>query len=310
MNRHQAAFRLAAEHGLLRFAAWGRSMWPLLRPGDTAIAEPLDGAPREGDVLVFRMGDRFVAHRFIGRLPDGRLRLHGDFTLDEDPPLPPDAALGRVVAIERNGRRIDLDAGWPRALAFAIPLLRQRLPGLLRRARVAAGRSMDIIDHAWTASPLRRVRRKITPAFTVALATAADAADLTEYDLGRGRPASEYDHLAPGEFTVIARLRGRIVGCTHAIDPPWTRAARLAGNLWIHDTHVARAHRGLGIGRAVSRAALDELHRRGVPRVRVAIRDENRRSCALYESLGFARFGHADGHVLLELALAHPEHLG
>src|SRR5262249_27747075 len=111
------------------------------------------------------------------------------------------------------------------------------------------------------------------------------------------------------EFTVIARLGGRIAGCTHVLDPPWTRVARLAGDLWIHDTHVARVFRGLGIGRAVSRAALDELHRRGVPRVRVAIRDENRRSRALYESLGFANFARVEGHVLLELALARPEQL-
>ena len=304
MNRDQAAFRLASEHGLLRFAAWGRSMWPLLRPGDTAIAEPLSGEPREGDVLVFRMGDHFIAHRFIGWLPDGRLRLHGDFTLDEDPPLAPEAALGRVVAVERGRTRIALDAGLPRLLAFVLPALRRRLPGLMRAARTGASRIVQAVDHTWTAPPLRRVRRKVAPAFSVALATPADAADLAHYDRGRGRPDGEYDHLQEGEFTVIARLGGRIAGCTHVLDPPWTRLARMPGDLWIHDTHVARVHRGLGIGRAVSRAALDELHRRGVARVRVAIRNENRRSRALYESLGFANFAQVEGHVLLELALA------
>jgi RimJ/RimL family protein N-acetyltransferase len=309
VNRDQAAFQLAAEHGLLRFAAWGRSMWPLLRPGDTAIAEPLDGAPREGDVLVFRTGERFIAHRFIGFWPDGRLRLHGDFALDEDPPLAPESALGRVVAIERGGRRISLDAGLPRLFAFAMPLLRQRVPRLLRSARKAATRSLESIDRAWTAPPLRRVRQKIAPAVRVAILTPADAADLAQYDLERGLSGHEYHRLKPGEFTVIARMGGRIVGCTHVLDPAWTSAPQLAGDLWIHDTHVARAYRGLGIGRSVSRAAVDELHRRGVRRVRVAIRDENRRSRALYESLGFVPFSRGGGHVLMELALAPPEHL-
>ena len=312
MNRHKAAFELAAEHGggLLRFSAWGRSMWPLLRPGDTAIAEPLEGAPRDGDVLVYRAGDRLVAHRLIGRLPDGRLRLHGDFTLDEDAPLAPPSALGRVVAVERAGRRIALDAGIPRLLAFLLPPLRRRAPGLVRAIRAAAGRVVEWTDLSWTAAPLRRVRRRAAPALTIAIAASADAAELEAFDRARGRPDCEYHHLAPGEFVVVARIEDRIVGCTHVIDPHWTAAVGLAGDLWIHDTHVARRWRGLGIGRAVSRAALDELHRRGVRRVRVAIGESNARSRVLYQSLGFARVGYAGGHDLFELVLAPPQGLG
>jgi ribosomal protein S18 acetylase RimI-like enzyme len=153
------------------------------------------------------------------------------------------------------------------------------------------------------------VRRKLAPPFAVAVATPADAADLANYERGRGRPDAEY-RIVDGEFVVIARVRGHIVACTHILDPSWTRPAGMAGDLWIHDTHVARAFRGLGIGRAITSAAVDELHRRGAPRVRVAIRVENRRSQTLHESLGFARIGQADQHVLLQLSLANPKPLG
>ena len=307
MNRHQAAFRLAAEHGL-RFAARGRSMWPLLRPGDFTIAEPLTGAPRQGDVLVYRAGTQLVAHRFIGTFSDGRLRLHGDFVLDEDPPLPPADVLGRVVAIERDGRRIPLDSGLPRLLAFALPSLRRRAPRFLRSARAALTRAAGRFDDFYTAAPLRRLRRRGAPPFSVALAD--DAAALRAYDIARGRSGDEYATLSPGEFTMIAKIDNRIIGCTHVLDPLWTREANLAGDLWIHDTHVPRRYRGLGIGRAVSEAALDELRRREVSRVRVAVRTENRRSRTLYESLGFVTFGQVGGHQLYELALARQKGLG
>jgi ribosomal protein S18 acetylase RimI-like enzyme len=307
VNRHQAAFRLAAEHGL-RFASRGRSMWPLLRPGDLTIAEPLTGAPREGDVLVYRKGTYLIAHRFIGLLSDGRLRLHGDFLLDEDPPLAPTDVLGRVVAIERDGRRISLDSGLPRVLAFALPPLRRHAPRFLRSARAALSRAANRFDHIHTAAPVRALLRKLAPPFTVGLAD--DAAALRAYHVALGGSGNEYAALEPGEFTVVAKIGDRIAGCTHVLDPPWTRAANLAGDLWIHDTQVGRRYQGLGIGRAVTEFALAELRRRGIGRVRVAIRPENRRSQLLHESVGFVSIGLLGGHQLYELALARQKGLG
>ena len=286
MNRHQAAFRLAAEHGLLRFSMRGRSMWPLLRSGDVIVAEPLDGAPRAGDVLVFLVGERFVAHRFIGHFADGRLRMHGDFSQMEDPPLAPEAALGRVVAYERAGRRTSLDSGLPRLLAFALPPLRRRAPRILRSARAALTRAAGRFDDVYTAGPVRALRRKLAPVFTLELANSGS-----------------------GGFAVTAQIGSRIAGATQVLDPPWTRGAKMAGDWWIDETLVTRRWRGLGIGRALSEAAIAELRRRGAPRVRAAIAPQNRRGRALYQSLGFVSIGHYGGHELFELALARPKGL-
>src|SRR5262249_34589665 len=155
------------------------------------------------------------------------------------------------------GHRISLDAGLPRLLAFALPPLRRRAPRLMRSARFALTRAAGQFDDFYTAASMRKLRRRLAPAFTVELVS--DPAALRSYDVARGRSGDEYLALAPGEFTVVARMGERIVGCTHVLDPPWTRPAKLRGDLWIHDTHVPRRYRGLGIGRAVSEAALAEL---------------------------------------------------
>ncbi len=81
----------------------GDSMWPALRDGDRARWEPLSGPVREGDVLVVRSGGAFVAHRVISTEP---VLLRGDNCVAVDPPVNPDAILGRVIEVERRGARV------------------------------------------------------------------------------------------------------------------------------------------------------------------------------------------------------------
>jgi ribosomal protein S18 acetylase RimI-like enzyme len=313
------AFRLASERGLrFRFEAAGRSMWPLLRPGDVALFEPLGRPARPGDVLLYRAGDRLIAHRVIGRTPDGRLRLHGDFTLGEDEPVEPACVLGRLVRVEKRARsgRPAADGVAARLLASALPALQRHLPGPLARLRRAVVRGVELYDLTWTARPVRQLRRLRCHPVTVSVATSADAIDKERYDRLRGRSPGEYAALtaSPADspaFALLARLeppnrgrRGPIVGVTHLLEPAWTREVGLEGDVWLHDTHILRRFRGLGIGDALTRAALGELSRRGAQRVRVAVAMSNLRSRRLHEQLGFRRFGEVGGHVLFERQLA------
>jgi hypothetical protein len=122
----------------------GDSMWPALRSGDRARLEParLDGSALAadalvpGDVVVARVGAAFVAHRFVGRLEGSRVLLRGDNCSAEDPPVTVSRLLGRVVAIERNGRILerrawDRRAGW---LGRARVWTKRKLALALRRS--------------------------------------------------------------------------------------------------------------------------------------------------------------------------------
>lgn len=89
----------------------GDSMWPSLRAGDLAGVEPLERAPRPGEVVLARFDHALVLHR-VRRCDDGVLALRGDNSPAEDPPLPPSRVLGLVRRVRRSG--VVLEAGWDR----------------------------------------------------------------------------------------------------------------------------------------------------------------------------------------------------
>jgi hypothetical protein len=140
-----AAWRLAHEHGLpFAFRGDGASMWPTLRAGDEALFVPFDGEPQRGEVLLYRAGDRLLAHRLVGTT-GAHLRLRGDAMPDEDPPVSRSAVLGRLTAIRRQGREIqashpgfhlagELHPCGPRAMRLLLARIAARLtPGRTRR---------------------------------------------------------------------------------------------------------------------------------------------------------------------------------
>lgn len=84
------------------------SMSPLLRVDDVVVAQAIEAAAvQHGDVLVFQRGVEVITHRLIARQAD-RLYLKGDNRRAADEPIESQALVGRVIAIERGGRSIDL----------------------------------------------------------------------------------------------------------------------------------------------------------------------------------------------------------
>lgn len=88
-------------------AVTGWSMAPLLRPGDRVVLD--GGVLRVGEVVVVAAPERLLVHR-IAAIVDGGdgasfVVTRGDRVARCDAPSPVAAVLGRVVAVERNGRR-------------------------------------------------------------------------------------------------------------------------------------------------------------------------------------------------------------
>jgi signal peptidase I len=96
--------------GKLRLQVVGRSMLPTLWPGDTVLVEPVS---RErvsaGEIVMFRRGDRFVAHRVVVAAGEGKSGMitQGDGLPAPDPPVSASEFVGKVMLIERSGRCID-----------------------------------------------------------------------------------------------------------------------------------------------------------------------------------------------------------
>jgi len=107
----------------VRFRASGRSMQPAILDGETVILAPIGTRePRRGDVVLSNQSGRLVAHRLVGfgTAAGGRTMalLRGDASASCDPPVGREAILGMVVAVDRDGRSIDLASSAARAALF------------------------------------------------------------------------------------------------------------------------------------------------------------------------------------------------
>jgi len=158
-----------AQGDLTRLRVAGHSMAPLVERGDLVLVQRanLEDLHR-GDLLLVEQGGDFLVHRLIAADVHG-LHTKGDNASHADSPLTPQAVLGRVVAVERGGRRIDLGAArWP---------LVNRLLGLLGWGEVqlfTAGRTVKrrlvgAQSRPWTirlaslaATPFRWLTRLLT----------------------------------------------------------------------------------------------------------------------------------------------------
>ncbi len=110
-----AADLLGGGHAL-RFQARGGSMVPFIKHGDVVEVQPVEAAAiRRGDVVLCRNGGgRVVVHRVVrvGR-ENGQIVLvvKGDALARPDGRIPPGDVLGQVVAVERGGKRFELNEG-------------------------------------------------------------------------------------------------------------------------------------------------------------------------------------------------------
>lgn len=106
MTRIEATARFLREGTSVRLQAFGHSMTPAIVSGDVLVVEPeRPDRLRVGDVVLCRIGWHLIAHRIARLAPGPRFLVRADQLGRDDGWLEPDRILGRVSAIERDGRR-------------------------------------------------------------------------------------------------------------------------------------------------------------------------------------------------------------
>jgi hypothetical protein len=88
-------------------------MIPTIAPGETVVAEPVRaGELRQGDVVLFMIDGRLIAHRLVGIKSDGRgsasFVMRGDNLDRADMPVHASAILGKLVCVERFWWKVPL----------------------------------------------------------------------------------------------------------------------------------------------------------------------------------------------------------
>lgn len=99
--------------GELQFVAQGSSMLPSIFPGDTLLVlrQPI-ASVEPGHVVLFSREGRFSAHRVVRAIDVDAQPFAvtcGDALTKEDAPVAGHELLGRVTAVLRFGKRIELE---------------------------------------------------------------------------------------------------------------------------------------------------------------------------------------------------------
>jgi hypothetical protein len=110
------------------------SMAPLIGAGDEVVVERASADRlRRGDIVLYTVNGALHTHRLLARRRHGNATLlvtKGDAFLNPDQPWREEQLLGKVVAVRREDRTIDLEGGKWGAM--------NRLLGVLAALQVAA----------------------------------------------------------------------------------------------------------------------------------------------------------------------------
>jgi len=105
LARQELWLEVLRSWGEARLGVKGASMLPAIWPGDELTLRSCEATElRPGDVVSFWRGEFLVSHRVESILANGMLLTRGDSARQCDAPVSSADVLGRVVAIERNGR--------------------------------------------------------------------------------------------------------------------------------------------------------------------------------------------------------------
>jgi Peptidase S24-like len=137
----------------VRFRPKGFSMYPTIRDGEAVTVEPLKAhEARCGDILLYRRERGVIAHRVVrlaGEEDESKvLILRGDSLATCDAPVRAEQVLGRVISVERKGRKINLTgrrAGIRRAVRACAACLKRELSSRLGFLRLNEKRGVEVV---------------------------------------------------------------------------------------------------------------------------------------------------------------------
>jgi signal peptidase I len=112
----EIADELQGQQAVLSLNAYlsGQSMHPTILEGELVHITSFDVSESKlGDILIFKRGSDYFAHRLIKKLNNTEngvmLVTAGDAYKYPDPPIHIDSVIGKAISIERNGRIISLE---------------------------------------------------------------------------------------------------------------------------------------------------------------------------------------------------------
>ena len=102
---------LLHKDGYIVYTTVGTSMRPLLRTRKDIVEIRKKGPDRcrKYDVVLYKRGEKYILHRILEILPDGKYIIAGDNTTFLEKDITDDRILGVMTRIIRDGKSINVD---------------------------------------------------------------------------------------------------------------------------------------------------------------------------------------------------------
>lgn len=261
-------------------------MFPVIRSGDWVELQLLRGQaalPVPGDIILFSKDKSLYLHRCIGTKA-GACLCKGDMSFGADGFIAADSLLGRVVAIRRGQRRIDLRSAPQRLCAACIAASSVFLQYPLAAIRLAARLVLKLFSAVQAVPWYRRIAGALPGAqVRIRVAGESDVEQLRDLYLMASRDVRKGLNGLAGRGAWLAAQQGRriVAALTVACDEHDPKVWMVFG------LEVKPLLRGRGIGRAVMAAALAYAADHGARTVGLFVNRNASAAVALYRSLGF-----------------------
>jgi hypothetical protein len=112
------------KRGKLSFKVKINSMFPIIQSNDKVVVEKfVPGLLVIGEIIVFNIGKDLCAHRYIARQEKNGVNEYftkGDRSFKFDHPVIENKIVGRVTAIERQGKKLNLSRFKYRIMSFCL----------------------------------------------------------------------------------------------------------------------------------------------------------------------------------------------
>lgn len=252
----------------LKFQAYGTSWLPFIRHGETILVQP-------GKFDDLKAGDFILYRSLQGNVIAG-------FPKKE---ITPQQLIGKIIAIQRKGKKIKTDSGLISLMRYA-----PRLTPSFHLLYKAGCKLLLFLQKSTLYRRLMRILFKDKVSYAVADEEEQEIASILacfgqsflklHNPLNSGSIKDQY---------IIAKMKNKIIGRLGLSGFSESFQGTFNSGWWLNSLYTKHRHRGMGIGEGLMQEALKTLKAKKAKEGHLMVRENNFTAIRLNEKLGFHR---------------------
>lgn len=279
-------------------------MRPYIQDGDLITVSPLrNSSVRVGDVVLYKtLDDRVIAHRVIQKTIKDKKTIFfikGDATFGQPAKVDTKRVLGRIAAIERNGRKRKLDTKLYRIIGFLFaglsPFSRWIYPlgsAVKYRGRKLLGSFLEKLQSIKFYGFL--VKKLVKENILYKIATPDDASLLSQLYMYNQQAELEnptnalYEqlkNLKHSEYWLVAKQKDKVIGgvsLTKSEESDYPHAG-----WWLFGMKVNWRYRRMGIGEKLLEMVTEVAAKNSASEIKLLVFKDAKPAVNLYKKFGF-----------------------